>query len=543
MGLWKAGSSGSALRRAIFALAMVGLIGGGGLAIAQVPEPIVAAELELDLGTPDTWRFQGSVDELNTTPGKTPRLIQDDNDYAVIKTGQGEDACFLDKNNVEWFGNCGSGLATGRVQPGEAILIRLVEAFKAQLRSDESISDAPNWSRVILPLNTKQNVVIDIVVREEVEEGEPLEETMFHLYTGNADPDPGDPGVQKFCAEGSDSTPDDEKGANCFLDIVAKGVEIEMTARMGTGDFSVGGEDEEGRIIFAAIPKGVIDCLEDTLAVGDGFTIPNAICTRLDNKPSTLPGREGIIDACLEVNYILDTSCDGEFCDATLFYGLSGTQDATQLRWLCTFNWTPEDFTFDAEGLSEPPPLTLQAWGPNNDPSNRGDDGVIDFCEGAVIHTGQPSGPSTCEPGAATVTDDSGQFGFPSSSVITDTGLRLDAFNDGDLVAITGLGADDGLYTLSLVGPGSVTVSPMFSGTPTPVPPVAITRLSGCEITGYDFSGVVDGDMSDELPGDQISCLLEQKVTQCTDQATGEEKYCLEQTVGWEGDARARRSQ
>ena len=283
-------------------------------------------------GEPDQWECGAIVEELVTAPGNNSSLIQDDPQLALIETSESVPS-FLDKSGKEWIGSRTGGQFDGRFEEGETVTISLV----GELASDVWVTSTTQW-------NTKQNTKMRMTLLPSGEQ--------HTMYSGTAcaEPAPLDVVTHNTCACGADSQSDANKGSNCewLVDATANS----MSVLVEQGDVSLNGTDAVSTWNIVE-SEGIINCNDDTVTAGDGIETPFAQCTRLVNGPSTLDPTLPT-DNCQVVNYTLDTECDGSDCDIELIYGLSGTQDATQFRWLCTFNWTAENLTF-VDGEPEVP--------------------------------------------------------------------------------------------------------------------------------------------------------------------------------------------
>jgi len=489
-----------------------------GSAFADGPGPIVVGKLLLDLRGPDAFVYGATVEALKTVSVKDRTLVFPTS-TKLAKIGPVGQAAFLDKPGKEWIGINSNGIFSGRNQVGDPPLsVQLVDA------ADGGIVP-PYWSEMKLQFNTKQNAVVDMTLWNDSTQG-----STYRLYSGlsivngaGAIPplDPNNP-FHISCAAGADSSPDSDQ-VNCILPkpIVEDADKVVFTTR--NGDWSLGGENSVNEFVFEKEPTGVIDCGDKTVAVGDGITLPFAQCTRLDNAPSSLPGGEPTGDNCEVVNYSLEVTSEASgLSTVTILYGLNGSQDESQFRFLCTVNWDEEAMPFGTDGLSNLQ-LTYQYWSPDNILGNR----RLDYCPDSQVTTS----PADCEPGTVTITGSDIEF-LTANSIDAPSGL--DAFQTGDVVALTST-TNNGIYTVQAASATSLTVTPALSvGGPEAA---SITRLSGCEITEFDLGATPD--QAPTVPGLQRGCLFEEIVTQCN--SSGTPSVCLQQTYGIEGDQRLSR--
>ena len=388
----------------------------------------------------------------------------------------------------------------------------------------------PYWSQMTLQFNTKHDAIFDITMSKGGVTG-----TTYRVFTGlsitNVMPYYTGTATPLSCAEGADSSPDSD-AVNCTLGPISGDADT-LTFTTIDGDWSLGGENSVNEFDFFQTPTGVIDCGGKTAAVGNGITQPFAQCTRLDNGASTIGGSTG--GNCQVVNYSLTTSCTGSDCKVELLHGLSGTQDASQFRFLCTINWTGQDISFGSSpDYASSIALTKIYWGVDDSPSTRD----LDYCPGATVTTSPPG----CEAGTVAVT---GEFTYPTGDSIATASDKLGSFQSGDTVSLAGT-PYDGTYTVMSVTStptsSSLTFTTNLATGPTPtLTTSSVTRLAGCPIVDFDFSAIPSElqDMSTTLPGNQHACLLQQLETQCN--ASGSSKACLTQTLGVEGDTAFRR--
>ena len=502
-------------------LVVLSSIAGTASADPNLP-PIVIGKLLLDLRAPNAFVYGNITEPLTTVSNKDRTLVFNNSTLAVI--GPAGQAAFLDKNGKEWIGINSNGLFAGRNQIGDPPLVLSLVAA-----SNPSQGATPAyWSQMSLQFNTKHDAIFDITLSKGGVEG-----TTYRVFTGLSivSDMPDYAGPKMSCAEGADSSPDSD-AVNCSLGPISGDADT-VTFTTIDGDWSLGGEDSVSEFDFFQAPTGVIDCGGKTAAVGNGITQPFAQCTRLENGPSTIAGSTG--GSCQVVNYSLTTSCTGTDCTVKLLHGLSGTQDASQFRFLCTVNWTGQDISFgSAPDYASSISLSSLYWGVDDSPSTR----QLDYCPGSTVTTSPPS----CEAGTVAVT---GEFTYPTADSIAIASDKFGAFQSGDTVSLAGT-PYDGTYTVlsvtSTTTSSSLTFTTSLAAGPTPTGSTSsVTRLAGCPIVEFDFSGIPTElqDMSTTMPGNQRACLLQQLETQCN--ASGSSKVCLQQTFGVEGDTTIRR--
>jgi hypothetical protein len=405
------------------------------------------------------------------------------------------------------------GVDCGRVSPQQSVLLSLVGRLNGRAVSHTKFQ-----------VNVKKNVVIKAHLTLKGANAKD-----FYLYTGlstvGAPPDNGD--TVQYCEAGiSDSSPD--SSANCVgtdqweFDWLWDRAEFSTVGSVG--EWSLAGPTMyEFQLVEA---DGVLACGDTTVAVGDGIAQPFAQCTRLANGPSTLPGGPTSGDNCQVVGYSLDSNCSGSGCKVTLLHGLSGTQDPTQFRFLCTINWVAETVPNGGspQYLSNLP-LTQQFWGPDDSASTR----ALDYCPGATVVTS----PLNCEPGVVAVTSSSLSY---ASFLIQSGEGGLDAFRSGDVITLSGV---VGYYKVASATAFSLSLDPADSPLASSGSNVAgtITRVSGCPIVEFSFANIPADlrDMSETLPGEQRGCLLREQFSVCS--TSGVLKACGEQVLGVEGDA------
>jgi hypothetical protein len=496
------------------------------MSIPAAAATISLGTLRLNLGSTNQWVYGSTTQQVKVKgsceldqSSAAPTLV-------AISTTNGTPGFNKQK---EWFGvkENSNGVGCGRISGDQSLTLSLTGALTSKV-----------VNKTTLALNAKKNVIITATTY--------IGSTptgSYVLKTGGSAPVGVEPNSNEaFCSAGvSDSNPD--SNADCVwvfpnTDKTNKDTPADwdhVTFTVSVGEFGLGGVNTISTFEVGAEVDGQINCGDQTIAVGDGITVPFAQCTRLDNADSTLSGGPSG-NNCQVVDYSLDTNCDGSDCTVRLLHGLSGTQDATQFRFLCTINWTGEDILFgSAPDYSSSISLSQLYWGTDDSVSTR----QLDYCPGATVKTDPPG----CEPGTVAVT---GAFTFPTdySIELTSASSGLEAFQGGDVVSVATGTDNDGIYTVAADGATATTLTftTPLTGTPgSSTSSGSVTRLSGCPIVDFDFSGIPTElqDMSTTLPGNQRACLLEQLETQCN--AAGPSQDCLQQTFGVEGDTTIRR--
>ena len=382
---------------AMVCLAIAGMGSGFAFAVDPVPGPIVLGTLKLDLGNANAWVYGTTTQALATDSKGVLKYTSPP--LAVI--GPVGSASFLNKSGKKWIGTGTNGLFIGRNQAGGPKLYIVLAA--AAVTPPPQITP-PFWSQMRLQFNMKHNAVVQMDLSNAGAGSAP-----YFLYSGLSINDqtgryfpPYDPlnDHHRKCAGGSDSSPDSD-AVNCTLDpIIDEDADTVLFTTLA-GDWSLGGSGSLSTFTFEkATTNPPLDCNETVEVQGDDLR-PSAQCTRLPNGPSTGSTSS---DQCLLVNYAFEStrcsSTDPASCSqVTLLYGNTGTQDPTQLRFVCTATWEPEPLAFNpppptGDGLAKELALTKQYWGVTSGPSTRD----LDYCPGSIVVTV----PEPCDPTSQT---------------------------------------------------------------------------------------------------------------------------------------------
>lgn len=335
----------------LFSVVSAGALGAG--------VPVASGQLILDLGSNNQWRFGEQRQSLTTAPGNRCDLLaypQSGPDQLVTLSGSSPGVGFLAKRGKELIGIVGPGVDCGRINVQEHLDLTLAGSLADRV-----------FTRVALALNVKGNAVLRGIAYDDAAGTSQT----FKLYTGRSIPAILNPDTEAKCAEGSDSSPDDDS-TNCHWTIPGTGNRLRLEVL--AGEVGIGGAGSTSVFEISRI----VPSTGEPLGCGDSTISTQFLNTSEGSNATVRCQRKDNLDAssCEEVAYSLVATCENGTCSTTFLHALEQDDptNTTKYEFICETWWPEQSAQF--LGGSFVLPKSQQYFGPNE---LQGTD--LDFCE------------------------------------------------------------------------------------------------------------------------------------------------------------------